>query len=306
MSFAHFSELLEHIRARRSPRRLAVVAADDPHALEAVLDAVRDGVVEPILIGDAAAIAILLRRLGERPDRFRIEDVADPTAAARRAVALVHVGEVDLLMKGRLETATLMHVVVDRSSRLRTARVMSHLAVLEIPTYHKLLAITDVALNLAPDVEQKHQITLNAVEALAAMGVVRPKVAVMAAAEELNPKHLDSLDAAELKRRSLAGDLPGCLVEGPISYDLAIDREAVTLKRYASPVAGDADLLVVPGLTAGNLLVKALMFSAGAKFAGLVLGAKVPVVMTSRSSTALDKQMSIVLAAAATRELVHG
>jgi phosphate butyryltransferase len=305
MSFAGFTELLGHVRAARDPRRIAVVAADDPHSLEALRATADERVVEPILIGDAGEIHACLARLGERPDRFRIEDLADPDAAARRAVALIHAGEADLLMKGRIETARLMHVVVDRDSRLRTGRVMSHLAMLEIPTHHKLLAVTDVALNLAPDLEQKHEIILNAVEALAAIGIRRPKVAVMAAAEEVNPKHVDSVEAAELKRRHLAGRLPGCILEGPISYDLAIDREAVAAKRYASPVAADADLLVVPGLTAGNLLVKALMFSAGAEFAGFVVGARVPVVMTSRSSSARDKRMSIVLAAAAAREPAH-
>ncbi len=305
MSFADFSALLDHMRGRGRPRRVALVAADDNHALEALIDTADDGIVEPVLIGPADGIVARLADLGVRADRFRIEDVADPTAAARRAVALIHAGEAELLMKGRLETATLMKVVVDRDSRLRTSRVMSHVAVLEIPTYHKLLAVTDVALNLAPDLDHKIEITLNAVEALAAIGIRRPKVAVMAAAEEVNPKHLDSTDAAEIKRRAEAGAIPGCIVEGPISYDLALDREAVALKRYRSPVAADADLMVVPGLTAGNLMVKALMFSARAKFAGFVVGAGVPVVMTSRSSSAIDKRMSIVLAAAAARELVH-
>ena len=216
----------------------------------------------------------------------------------------MHAGEADFLMKGHIETADLMRVIVDRASKLRTGRIMSHLALVQIPSYHKLLAITDVALNTVPSFADKRQILENALEALAAMGIERPKVAVMAAAEHLNPKLSESVDAAEFKRLWLAGELAGCILEGPISYDLAIDRAAAAIKQYDSPVAGDADLMLVPTLVAGNLMVKALIFSAGAGFGGIIVGAKVPVVVTSRSAPASDRHLSIVLAAAACRESV--
>ena len=299
MVSAGFSQLVARLKQRKHRSRVAVVAADDPHTLEAVLLAVKEEVVTPILIGDAAWIADHLAEKGLSAASLRIIDSLDPAAAARTAVALVHANEADVLMKGRIETATMMKVVVDRASDLRTGRLMSHLAVLEVPSYHKLLAISDVALNTTPDLGQKRQILENAVAALAAMGIDTPKVAVMASAEQLNPKLSESVDAAELKRLNQAGEIGGCIVEGPISYDLAIDREAVAIKQYKSPVAADADLMIVPSLVAGNLLVKALIFSAGARLAGIIVGAKVPIVVTSRSSPATDKHMSIVLAAAA-------
>lgn len=297
-----FSQLVTRLRGRKRGRRVAVIAADDAHTMEAVLLAVKEGVVTPVLIGAGAWITDYLTEKGANATTLRIIDVPDPITAARAAVDLVHAGKVEVLMKGRIETATLMKVIVDGKSELRSGKIMSHLAVLEIPSYHKLLAITDVALNTSPDLAQKRQIIENAVAALSAMEIDNPKVAVMASAEHINPKLIESVDAAELKRLNQLGEITGCIVEGPISYDLAIDREAVAIKRYRSPVAADADLMVVPNLVAGNLLVKALMFSAGAKFAGFIVGAKVPVVVTSRSSPAADKHMSIVLAAAACPE----
>jgi len=305
MTFTGFAQLVERLQQSKVRKRVAVVAADDAHTLEAVLLAVKDGVVTPVLIGDAARIKACLAELGDTGATSRIVDVVDPVAAARKAVELIHAGEVDFLMKGRLETAPLMKVVVDKESNLRTGRIMSHIGFLEIPSYHKLLAITDVALNTTPDLAQKRQIIENAVGALAAMGVEMPKVAVMAATEEVNPKLIESVDAAELKRLNQIGELTGCIVEGPISYDLAVDREAVALKEYQSAVAADADLLVVPALTAGNLLIKALVYSAGAKSAGFVVGAKVPIVLVSRSSSTADKHMSVALAAAACQEVVY-
>ncbi|MDR3539167.1 MAG: bifunctional enoyl-CoA hydratase/phosphate acetyltransferase [Acetobacteraceae bacterium] len=297
-----FSQLVARSRERKGGRRVAVIAADDAHTLEAVQLAVEEGGITPVLIGNASRIAAFLAGRGVDAEALRIIDIPDPVAAARAAVGLVHAGKVEALMKGRIETATMMKVIVDKTSDLRTGRIMSHLAMLEIPSYHKLLAITDVALNTSPDVAHKRQIIENAVAALSAMGIDNPKVAVMASAEQINPKLIESVDAAELKRLNQAGEITGCIVEGPISYDLAIDREAVAIKRYRSPVAADADLMVVPNLVAGNLLVKALIFSARAKFAGFIVGAKVPIVVTSRSSPTTDKYMSMVLAAAACPE----
>lgn len=299
-----FPQLVAELKRRKRRRRVAIAAAADTPTLEAALAAERDGLVTPILIGDASRIEADLAALGASGTGWRIIDVADPVAAVRQAVALVHAGEADFLMKGHIETADLMRVIVDRASKLRTGRIMSHLALVQIPSYHKLLAITDVALNTVPSFADKRQILENALEALAAMGIERPKVAVMAAAEHLNPKLSESVDAAEFKRLWLAGELAGCILEGPISYDLAIDRAAAAIKQYDSPVAGDADLMLVPTLVAGNLMVKALIFSAGAGFGGIIVGAKVPVVVTSRSAPASDRHLSIVLAAAACRESV--
>lgn len=299
MSLANFDQLIVNLRAQKSLKRVAVVAADDKHTLEALILAQKDGVVLPILIGDGIMISRYLEELD-----FPIEDAiiiqADShEAAAQKAVSMIHDGEADFIMKGRLDTAVLMKVIVSKESNLRTGRIMSHLAFLEIPTYHKLLAVSDIALNTTPDLAQKRQIIENAVVALQKMGIAKPKVAVMAAAEEINPKLAESVEANELKQMNLAGELSGCVIEGPISYDLAVDKEAVAIKRFNSEVAGDTDLMVMPNIAAGNLMLKALVFSGGAKSAGFVVGAKVPVVLTSRASTTQDKYMSVVLAAAA-------
>ena len=299
MSLVNFEQLIVALKTQKAPKRVAVVAAEDKHTLEALIMAQRDSVVMPILIGDSSLISCYLGELGFPLEDACIIEAATHEEAARRAVAMIHDGEADFLMKGRLDTAALMKVIVSKESNLRTGRIMSHLAFLEIPTYHKLLVVSDVALNTTPDLAQKRQLIENAVIALKKMGIEKPKVAVMAAAEEINPKLIESIDAHELKQLNLAGELKDCIVEGPISYDLAIDKEAVSIKRFNSQVAGDTDLMIMPSLAAGNLMLKALVFSGGAKSAGFIVGAKVPVVLTSRSSTTQDKYMSVVLAAAA-------
>ena len=295
----NFKELVARLQGSKSVKRVAVVAADDAHTLEALLQARKDGVVEPVLVGDSVKIKECLASLGAADANLRIVDSPDHEDAARAAVALIHSGEADFLMKGCLETATLMKVVVNRESGMRTDRIMSHIAFVEIPSYHKILAVTDVAMLTYPDLAQKKQAIENAVGALRKMGIDQPKVAVMSAAEEVNPKLPESADALELKMMNRRGELIDCLVEGPISYDLAMSAEAAAVKRYESPVAGDADLMVVPNITAGNLMLKALVFSGGAKSAGFVVGAKVPIVLTSRASSTEDKYMSVVLAASA-------
>ena len=299
MSLANFEQLITGLKARKTVKRVAVVAAEDKHTLEALILAQRDGVVLPVLIGDGAVISRYLEELDFPLEEAFIVQADSSEDAARRAVAMIHDGEADFIMKGRIETAALMKVIVSKDSNLRTGRIMSHLAFLEIPTYHKLLAVSDVALNTTPDLAQKRQIIDNAVIALKKMGIEKPKVAVMAAAEEINPKLAESVEANELKQMNLAGEIVDCIIEGPISYDLAMDKEAVAIKRFNSEVAGDTDLMVMPNLSAGNLMLKALVFSGGAKSAGIIVGAKVPVVLTSRSSTTQDKYMSVVLAAAA-------
>lgn len=299
MSLTSFDELIVRIKGAKSPKRVAVVAAEDKHTLEALIMAQKDRVVTPVLIGDINHITAYLEELGFPVEEACIVNASSHEDAVMRAVEMINVGEADFIMKGLIETAIMMRVIVSKESNLRTGNIMSHLAFLEIPTYHKLLAISDAALNTYPSLEQKRQIIENAVAAMTKMGIEQPKVAVMAAAEELNPKLAESVEAHELKLMNQSGELTGCIVEGPISYDLAVDKEAASIKRYNSPVAGEADLMVPPNLTAGNLMIKALAFSARAKLAGFIVGAKVPVVLTSRSSTTEDKYLSVVLAAAA-------
>ena len=294
-----FSDLIDKLRANKELKKVAVAAAEDKHTLEAIIIAQKDGLVKPVLVGEAQTITQHLMELNFPVEETVIIGVSGYEQAAYRCIELINNGEADFIMKGKLETATLMKAILNKESNMRTGNSMSHLAFVEIPSYHKLLALTDVAMNTYPDLDTKKQIIENAVEVLHRMGIASPKVAIMSASEEVNPKLVESQDAYNLKMMNISGEIGGCIIEGPISYDLAIDKESVEIKKYDSPVGADTDLMVVPNLTAGNLLIKSLTFSGGAKSAGFVVGAKVPIVLTSRASTTEDKYMSILLAASA-------
>jgi phosphate butyryltransferase len=301
MIFRGFEQLVEMVRAKSKKKRtVAVVAAQDGHTLEAVVQAAaKEEVVEPLLIGDKGEIERLLAAQGERPANYSVIHAATVEDAAISALELVNGGRVDFLMKGLIPTASLMRVLLaDR--RFRVGSLMSHLSIVHIPNYHKLVGLTDAALNICPDVSQKRAIVENAVTTMTRMGFDPPKVAILAASEEVNPKMPETVAAAELKRLNSAGALPGCLIEGPLSYDLAFSREAAAIKGYHSPVCGDVDLLVVPDIAAGNILLKALRYAAGASSAGIVVGGKVPIVLTSRAAEVEAKFLPLVLAASAT------
>jgi phosphate butyryltransferase len=195
-----------------------------------------------------------------------------------------------------MDTAEILREVVRRETGLRTAQSMSHIAINEVPSYHKLLVTTDGGMILSPTLEQKKDIIVNAAEALRAIGYSCPKVGVLAAAEKVNPKLQDSTDAAALREMNRNGEITGCVVEGPISLDLAVSPEAVKTKGYESPCAGDVDILIVPNITAGNILGKSMTEFAGGKMAGLIVGAKCPIVVTSRGSSAEEKYNSLILA----------
>jgi len=299
MVFKNFEELTARVRGSSRMRRVAVVAAEDEHSLEAALRGRDAGIAEPILVGRRPAIEAVLERLGASIDAAAIIDAPDERAAAAAGVALVASGRADFLMKGRLQTADLLRAVVDKTSGLRSGGVMSHIAVDEIPGHHKLVFISDGGMLTYPDLAQKRAIIENAVGVLMRFGYSRPKVAVLAAVETVNEKMSECVDAAELKRLNADGWLSECVVEGPISYDLAMSAEAAQIKGYSSPVAGDADILVVPSIAAGNILGKCLIYSAGARMAGLVVGAAAPIVLTSRGASADEKFLSLVIAAAA-------
>ena len=298
MVFHNFEELINSVQGNPSSKVVAVVAADDGHTLEAVFRAKKNRIATPILVGDRTKILEELKKLGEDPTETVIVDVPDDQAAAYEAVSLVHQGKADFLMKGKIQTADMLHAVVDKEKGLRTGRVMSMMVLHELPGYHKLLTVTDGGMMMYPDLEEKKQIIQNAVGVYHAMGIKQPKVAVLAAVEVANPKMPEAVDAAALKQMNLDGEITGCIVEGPISYDLAMSRESAEIKGYESPIVGDADILVVPNITVGNILGKALVVSAGAKMAGFVVGAQVPIVLTSRGSSSEDKYLSLVLSAA--------
>lgn len=291
------SELVERASNEVHGMRVVLAAGDDAHALEGIKDVAELGVVRPLITGDRAAIEACLDEVGFEVAPEDIYDAADVNEAAARAVELVREGKADFIMKGKMQTSELLRAVVNKEHGLGRGRTMSHMAINEVPTYHKLLVTTDGGMLLAPSLEQKRDVILNAVEALHALGYAEPKVGVLAAAEKVNPKSVDSTDAAALKEQWEAGEIPGCILEGPISLDLALVSERSAQKGYESPVAGDVDVLVVPNITCGNVLGKTLVEMAGAKMAGLVVGAACPIVLTSRGSSAEEKRNSLCLAA---------
>ncbi|SHN53206.1 bifunctional enoyl-CoA hydratase/phosphate acetyltransferase [Desulfitobacterium chlororespirans] len=298
MAIKNFAELIAKVQTTQDRKRMAVVAADDEHTLEAVIQARRNAIAEPLLIGNPDRIREVLKGLQEDAGAFQVIEALDNEGAAYKGVELIHQGQADIIMKGKLQTGELLRAVVDKEKGLRAGKIVSHIAFKEIPNYHKLVVMTDGGMATYPDLEQKRHILENAVHILHVLGYAKPKAAVLAAVETLNPKMPETVDAAELKALNLSGELMDCIVEGPISYDLAMSKEAARLKGYQSPVAGDADILLMPNITAGNILGKCLLCSAQAKMAGFIVGARVPVVVTSRGSTAEEKYLSIVLAAA--------
>ena len=288
-----FDELVARLRRQPSRKRVAVVAAQDEHTLEAVVRAHADGLVDPVLLGEGPQVRTLLDRLGAGNLKGRIEDITDATACAERACQLARAGEVDCIMKGGLTTGTLMKVLVNRDRGIRAGGVMSIAAFMESPHYHKLFVITDVGLLTYPNKAQKRGAIENAVGALHRLGIEKPKVAMLAAVEKVNPKMPETVDADEIKREGIEG----AIVEGPISYDLAMDREAARLKGYESPVAGDADILAVPDIVSGNIAAKTITVIGGGRTGGCVLGGLVPILLVSRAASVEDKYLSIVVSA---------
>jgi phosphate butyryltransferase len=301
MVYHTFDELIGAIQQNRRVRTVAVVAAADEHTLEAVCRAQKNKIVIPILIGDQNKIIAELTKMGERSADIKIIDIPDEQEAAFEAVRQVRSGNADFIMKGRIQTANLLHAVVDKKYGLCTGQMMSLLMLHELPGYHKLLTITDGGMVMYPSLEEKKTIIQNAVDVYHSMGIKEPKVAVLASVEGVNPKMPETIDADALKKMNLDGDLCGCIVEGPIPYDLAMSREAASIKGYRSQVVGDVDIMLVPNITVGNILSKALVVSAGGKMAGFVVGALAPIVITSRGSSSEEKYLSLVLSALAAK-----
>jgi len=282
--------------------KLAVAAAQETSVLEAVAEAYEAGVAEPILIGDPEAI---VRAAGQARDGrgvdisgFEIVPAADPYQAASKAVGLVKSGAAGFLMKGILDTSVLLKALLNKETGLNAGRLVSHVAVMEVPTYHKLLIVSDAAINIAPDLSGFVDIIASTVRVAAAIGVGNPKVAILAAVEKVNAEKMPcTVTAAILTQMNRRGQIPGCIVDGPLALDNAISAESARIKKIRSEVAGDADILIAPDIEAGNILYKCLLDLARARGAAIVMGAAKPVVLTSRADTAETKLASIALAA---------
>jgi phosphate acetyltransferase len=285
------------IRCRNlEPVVTAVAHPCEASALAGAIDAAANGLITPILVGPAAKIQEVASQNRIDISRARIVDTPHSHGSAAAAVALVRKGEAELLMKGSLHTDELLGAVVARETGLRTGRRLSHVFIMDVPTYHKVLIVTDAAINIAPALEDKVDICQNAIDLAIQLGVSKPKVAILAAVETVNSKMIATLDAAALCKMAERGQITGGLLDGPLAFDNAISKEAATTKGIKSEVAGDPDILLAPDLEAGNILAKQLTFLAKADSAGIVLGARVPIILTSRADSVRSRIASCAVA----------
>lgn len=291
----NFEELLK-VAKNQKTMRLAVAAAEDEEVLEAVSRASQQGLVHPILIGNIKDIKSLIQKKGLIFEEVSFIGSENLKESAEIAVKQIRKNHADFLMKGLIDTSVLLKAVLDKTLGLRTNSQLSHVMVYEVPTYHKLLYLTDGGMNIAPTAEEKKKITQNAVDIARSMGVDIIKVAALAAKEKVNSKMPATIDAKTLEEAGKSGIFGNnVIVEGPVAFDLAISKQAAKIKRFSSEIAGDVDILVVPDIEMGNGIGKSLTYMAKADSAGVVMGATVPVVLTSRADSAQVKLNSIAL-----------
>jgi phosphate acetyltransferase len=287
------------IRASQAlaPMRTVIVHPCDESSLMGAVTAAAAGIIQPILVGPESRIRTLAATLHVDLAHFPLIDTAHSHAAAAKSVEIVRMGQAEALMKGSLHTDELMSEVVSKDTGLRTARRISHVFIMDVPTYEKPLFITDAAVNIFPTLEDKADIVQNAIDLARALGIDRPKVAILSAVETVTSKIPSTIDAASLCKMADRGQIVGGVLDGPLAFDNAINLKAAAVKHIDSPVAGNADILVVPDMEAGNLLAKELTFLANADAAGIVLGARVPIILTSRADDVRTRMASCAIAA---------
>jgi phosphate butyryltransferase len=289
----HFNELLSVVE-KHPVRKVAVAAAQDPFVLGAVVEAKKRNIAEAVLVGDEELINKAASSAGVSIDGIPVIDRKDPIRAVAEAVSLVFSGNADILMKGYIHTDDFIRGLLNKETGLRTGSIMSHVFIAEIRDQDKLIFITDAAMNILPDIEKKAAILLNAVYLANLFGIKNPNVAVLAAVELVNPAMPATVDAACLAKMANRGQyVPACTVDGPFAMDNAISEFAARHKQITGPVAGKADILLVPNIEAGNILVKSMVYLCGCRTIGLLVGAKAPVVLTSRADTMESKLLSI-------------
>lgn len=290
-----FNDILETLKGTEK-KVISVACAQDDDVLLAVESARERDIADAVLVGDADRIREIAEEKGIDLNNYKIVDIKDKNEAAREAVRIVSTGQADMLMKGIIGTADFLRAVLDKEIGLRTGRVLSHVAVFEIPGFDRLMLLTDVAMVIAPDLKTKIDIIQNAAEVAKKIGIAKPKVAALAAVEVVNPDMPATLDAAALAKMSDRGQLKDIIVDGPLALDNAVSLEAARHKGITSEVAGMADILLAPDIEAGNVLYKAITYFAGGMVSGIVMGAKAPIILTSRSDSDEAKLNSIALA----------
>ena len=296
MSIVSINAIIEKAKKVKKKPVIAVVEAQEEHTIQSVIKASEDGIAIPIFIGDVEKIRKMLSKCVGSREGYEIIQSEKPQDSVRLAAQLVNKGIVTAIMKGKIGSGDLIRAILDKNNDLLIGRMLSLAGIFAPPRYHKIFAVSDVGLNTRPDLNCKKAIIENAVLMLRVLGVEKPKVAVLAAFEKASAKMPEAIDAQILKNMNENKELVNCIIEGPISFDLATSKEAVKIKDYDSPVGGDADLLVVPDIVSGNILAKCLTGFSGSQTAGAVLGAKVPIAFSSRSAEIADKYNSIALA----------
>ena len=296
MAYKKFNDLVEACKQHPHTNTVAVAGAADAHVLGAVVKAEKINLVKPILVGDAAEIERLLKEIGEEPANYRIIDAKTPADCGVEAVELVKAGDAQFIMKGMVDTKDVLKPLVKKENGLHTGRAMSVFTYNKVPQMDKMLGQADGGMIPYPTLEQKRDIIITGVEALHKLGIEHPSVAVLAPVEKMNPKLVECTDAAALVEMNKDGTITGCDVVGPISYDVAMSKEIAKTKKFDCPYCGEFDMLVYPNMSAGNMAHKAMIICGGTKMAGVVVGAKVPVVLTSRGASEEEKFVSLALA----------
>ena len=297
--FKSLSEVEKYIKKEMASKVLALAVSQDLFSLEAVYRAYKEGIITPLFIGDKALTIQFIKEKGYHFENVEFIDEPDKEQCVKIAVQMVNEGKADILMKGKVATPVLLKAVLNKKHGLRKGQLLSHFALFEVDTYHKLIAVTDVAMNIAPSLKDKIAIINNSVSYLHSIGIEEPKVAVLGAIEMVNESMQATMDAALLSKMNQRDQITGCLIDGPLAFDNAVSLESAKNKNIKSKVAGDTDLLLMPDIEVGNVLYKTLVFFAKAKVASLVLGASAPIVLTSRSDSEESKYYSILLAAMA-------
>ncbi len=292
-----FDQLISMVKSGKK-KRLAIASAEGGEIIEAVKEAMKEGIISAVLIGNQGKIEELCHKQELEFKEVEIINEPDPKLTAKTAVQMVKQGRADMLMKGKVDTSTLLKAVLDKESGLRTVAFLSHVAAVEVKAYPKLMLVTDGGMNIKPDIKQKADIIKNAVEVAKKLGISKPKVSCLAAIELVNPDMPETIDAAGLVKMAERGDIQDAIIDGPVAFDVAIDAESARMKGINTVVAGDTDIFLMPDMASGNILVKSLIYLADAKVGGVVVGGGVPIVLLSRSDSAAIKLCSMALGAA--------
>lgn len=285
------------VKAKESKKILSVACADDETVIKACYDAYKENLCTPIFVGDKGKINEIIEKNDLEKNLFEIVDEKDRVLACEKAVKLVREDKADFLMKGFVDTSVLGKAVLNKEWGLRTGNVLSHVSLFEIDRYHKPFILTDSGFIIKPDLYMKVNIINNAITVMKKFGVETPKVSILAAIEKINPDMPETVDADKLKTMNREGQIKNCIVDGPLSFDVTVSKESAKHKKVVSEVAGDADVMVVPDIACGNIMAKTLIYWTDCKFAGVIVGAKAPIVLISRSDNEKNKMMSIAFAA---------